>query len=144
MNHLFSISLLLLSGCAPAPQLEITQLPLMIFNTYPANGATLARSDLGELALTFTEDLGPAELARAQARHLRLSDSEGGIRILREDLGNVSYDDETYTLRVELDPEVQGALLPDLYSLQVEQGLQTSDGQSLPLSYELRFRLTLK
>ena len=60
---LMAVAATLLAGCVEAPTLAVDT-PLLVFNTYPANGATLDRADLGELAITFSADIGPAEVAR--------------------------------------------------------------------------------
>ncbi|MBU0551522.1 hypothetical protein KKF91_16195 [Myxococcota bacterium] len=133
---------LALLGCADEWRLEVEVLPLLIFNTYPGNGVTIAQEDVGEVAVTFSEDLGEEGVARDAARRLSLNDERGAIEILREDLTNVSYDPARFTLRVELDPEVQGALLAGDYELLISGEIETDTGRRLPTDYVVRFRVT--
>jgi hypothetical protein len=127
------------TACADAPELAVDT-PLFVFDTYPANGATIAASDLREVAVTFSSDLGPADDVRADLdRHLELDAPSGPLAVLRPDRTNVAYDDEHFTLRVLLDPEVRARLAPGPYTLVVREGLEAADGRVLPVDYAARF-----
>jgi len=137
---LLAFGLLLLGGCQP-PELDV-QPPLLVFNSYPANGATVARTDLGEVAFTFSADLGEAERARENAsRLISLADTEGPIAFVRPDRTNVAYDPDTFTLRILIDPEVRRALLADTHELTIRAGFPADDGRVLPTSYVIRFHV---
>ncbi len=129
-------------GCVDAPILQVDA-PLLVFNTYPANGATIARGDLGELAVTFSADLGPEAQARDQANdRLTLAGARGPLPVVRGDAGNVAYDQDTFTLRVVLDPEVLAQLTPGRWTLTVGRGFEAADGRPLPTDYAARFTVT--
>ncbi len=127
------------AGCADVPALEVDT-PLFVFNAYPASGATIAHADLREVAVTFSDDLGEAFVVREESGDfLELVGPEGALPVVRTDRTNVAYDDETYTLRVLLDPEVRTAIGPGPWRLLVRGGLESSEGRVLPVDYEARF-----
>jgi hypothetical protein len=128
------------AGCAEAPELTVDA-PLLIFDSYPASGASVARGDLAELAVVFTADLGEPAEAAAQADHVTLADADGPIAIVRPDRTNVAYDRDAYLLRVELDPEVVRALRPGTWTLTVGEAITAADGRPLPHDYVVRFTL---
>jgi hypothetical protein len=130
---------LLGAGCAEAPELAVDT-PLFVFNAYPASGATIARADLRELAVTFSDDLGEAFIVREETGDfLELVGPEGALAVVRTDRTNIAYDDETFTLRVLLDREVRAAIAPGAWRLLVRGGLESSEGRVLPVDYEARF-----
>lgn len=136
---LLAAAVLLGAGCAEPPEL-VVETPLFVFNTYPANGATVAHADLREVAVTFSADLGDADAVRADLhRHLELAGEGGPVPLLRSDRTNVAYDDETFTLRVLLDAEVRRALEAGPYTLTFRAGLEAADGRILPVDYVARF-----
>lgn len=135
-----------LGGCVDTPVFEVDA-PLLVFNTYPANGATIARSDLGELAVTFSASLGTAEEARAQAAlQLVFSDEASGrsLSIIRGDGTNVAYDVDDFTLRVVLDDEARRAVDTGAYTLTVGRDFRAEDGRKLPTDYIVRFTVALQ
>lgn len=127
-------------GCAEAPTLYV-EAPLLVFESYPAHGATVARGDLGELAVIFTDDLGSPEEARAQAAFLSLADGQGRVAFVRPDRTNVAYEPDGHLLRVELDPEVQQGLRAGTWTFTVGRELTSADGRPLPHDYVVRFTL---
>ncbi len=129
-----------LAGCVEAPVL-VVETPLLVFNTYPANGATLDRADLGEVAITFSADVGPAE---AVVDHVVLRGADGVLPLLRDDGANVGYDADTFTLRVALDAQAQDALAAGTYDLTVTRGLEAVDGRRLPTDYVVRFTVVAR
>jgi hypothetical protein len=135
----FVLAALLTAGCADVPELSVDT-PLFVFNAYPASGATIARTDLRELAVTFSDDLGEAFIVREETGDfLELVGPEGALPVVRTDRTNIAYDDETYTLRVLLDPEVRTEIGPGAWKLLVRGGLESSEGRVLPVDYEARF-----
>lgn len=134
------IAAALLCACEP-PELVVDP-PLLVFNSYPANGATIARSDLGEVAFTFSADLGDAERARENAsRLISFADPDGPIAIVRPDRTNIAYDEDTFTLRILIDPEVRQALVADTHELTIRGGFPADDGRVLPTAFVVRFRV---
>ncbi len=132
---------LLFSACADSPQL-VVEAPLLVFNSYPANGATLALGDLESLSVTFAEDVGDVVHVRERlAPLIDLADQRGGIRILREDGTNIRYVPEHFTLIIELEPELRAALEPGRYELTVRREVQTQAGRGLPADFVVRFDL---
>ncbi len=135
-----ALALALGFGCAEAPIL-VVDVPLLVTNTYPANGATLARSDLGELAISFSADLGEPTDARALARDYLEFGPEGGdpLPFVRADLTNVAYDARSFTLRILLDDSVRRKVDAGPHVLRVGEGLEAADGRPLPAALEFRF-----
>jgi hypothetical protein len=148
MKHLLTIlmGVLPLAGCVDTPVFEVDA-PLLVFNTYPANGATIARSDLGELAVTFSAGLGTPEEARAQAaEQLVFTDEATGrsLAFIRGDGTNVAYDADDFTLRVVLDDEARRAVDTGAYVLTVGREFRAEDGRKLPTDYIVRFTVALQ
>lgn len=140
---LFALSAMMTSGCADAPEL-FAEAPLMVFNSYPSNGATVARSDLRQIAVTFSEDLGSADHARTMAdRFIVLESPDGPIPITRDDQTNVSYDPEFFSLRVQLDPQVRAGLESGRYLLTIRRSLETEAGSELPTDFVIEFNLAV-
>ncbi len=124
-----------------APVIEVEP-PLFVFNSYPANGATLAPGSLGELSYTFSEDLGGSESVVANvAPLLSLDNEEEPIPLVREDRGNLSYDPETYTLTVTLEPDVRSELTAGRYVATIRSELRAASGHLLPQDFVVRFEL---
>lgn len=135
------LTIALAGGCTEPPEIAI-ETPLFVFNTYPANGATIAWSDLREVAITFSADLGdPAEVRGAATGIFELFDEEGPLPLVRTDRTNVAYDDEHFTLRVLIDPELRDGFEAGTYRLVVRGGLESDEGRVLPTDYEARFVL---
>jgi hypothetical protein len=131
-----------LTGCADAPMVEVSA-PLLVFNSYPANGATVDARDLTELAWTFSVDLGEADHARRQAaQHASLFGPDGLIELVRPDATNVAYEPGTLTIRVVLDQTIRAALPAGRYDLVLAAGVQTEGGLGMPTDFTVRFRLT--
>jgi len=123
----------LLLGCADAPVLEVPA-PLFVFNSYPANGATLAVEDLGELSFTFSEDLGDrADVEEAAASLITLVDRRGAVS-----LGSPAYDAETFTLSL---PVADDGLGRGGYVATVDASLTAHSGRSLPTDFIVQFQL---
>ena len=135
------VAAIVLAGCGDAPALEVDA-PLFVMNTYPANGASVAHDDLGQLAVTFSADLGPADDVRAQVPTFISLTFEGtSMELMRPNLLNVAYDEAMYTLRVEI-PHAQREGFPGgLYEFSVRAGLAAADGRALPVDHVVQFRL---
>lgn len=131
---------LVLFGCE-APAFEV-QAPLFVFNTYPANGAQVARVDLDEFLIVFSADLGTAEDVRGSIdTWLHLTDEEGELALVREDETNVTYDPETFTVRVLVDGPLKEGMGDGIYTLTVDPGVLSVDGVRMPQPFTVRFRL---
>ncbi len=138
-----ALTLLMVSGCAEAPVL-FAQAPLMVFNSYPSNGATVARSDLRQVAVAFSETLGADDHAYTMAeRFIVLEGPDGPVPITRDDHTNVSYDEDFFSLRVELDPQVRAGLGAGQYSLTIRRALETEAGSALPTDFVIEFNLAV-
>ncbi len=130
----------ILCGCGDL-SLEVDP-PLFVFNSYPANGATVAQGDLGALSFTFSEDLGAPDEAVARAGGLvDLTGRDGSFEVVREDRANVAYDPETYTLTVTLEEGVRAALVPGGYAVTVRRELRAASGRPLPRDFTAQFQV---
>ena len=121
-------------GCADAPVIEV-ETPLFVFNSYPANGATLAVGDLGELSFTFSEDLGaPADVEAATASLVVLESRTGALI-----LGPPRYDPESFTLSLTVDA---AGLTPGGHVATLDRALTGASGRGLPTDFVVQFQLT--
>lgn len=142
VHRLLTLALALATVSCDAPDFEV-QAPLFVFNAYPANGALVAREDLQEILIVFSEDLGTAEAVRAEIdRWLILEDEEEGELVLvRPDQTNVAYDPDTYTVRVLVDPPLREGMQAGAHRLTIDGGVTSAAGVRMPQPYEIRFRL---
>jgi len=129
-----------LTGCLSPPVIEV-EAPLLVFNTYPANGARVLAEDLIELSLVFSTDLGEEEDARAMlAAHLVVRDPDGALLDwVQPEATNLAYDATRYTARLLLDGAQRAALSPGLHTVTLDRALATAEGWALPTDYVLRF-----
>lgn len=128
-------------GCADAPEVTV-EAPLFVFSSYPAAGATVARSDLTEVAFTLSMNLGAPEHGRLiGARAFRLDGPDGPVALLEEGLTNVAYDGDAQLLRFVLASDLREALPLGRYTATLSAGLITEDGVAMPLDFTARFRL---
>lgn len=128
-------------ACNEAPAL-VVDAPLFVFNTYPGNGVTLARDDLGEIAVTFSADLGePDEVRAVIADFVLFEDETGPIRLVKPDAINVAWDTDEWTLRFVIDENIRETLGEGRYRLTIYAGLTAADGRVLPTDHLVRFRV---
>lgn len=129
-----------LTGCMSPPVIEV-EAPLMVFNTYPANGARVQAEDLLELSVAFSTDLGAEEPARAMlAAHLVVRGPDGArLSWVQPEATNLAYDATRYTARVLLDGPLRAALSPGLHTVTLDRDLATTEGWALPNDFVLRF-----